>query len=211
MPRHNRQPRPGWECVFSNDRCPGTLCVSTGAAGEVQAYVARAGRQWCNHHETCRRDHSASGRNGHSNDRRGLYRELAAALAGRPRPSQEHADRGVHAHARPRASRANYARSPGARSVGAVTGDSSQDADVRGYELVEGADGVWTADGVQAGTTYALESRAMDVAATNGLSPFIAYGQTSVTMPAEPSTGQIDAGELVLQRAKPSAVRVEAK
>jgi hypothetical protein len=83
--------------------------------------------------------------------------------------------------------------------------------DVRGYELVEGADGVWTADGVQAGTTYALESRAMDVAATNGLSPFIAYGQTSVTIPAEPSTGQIDAGELVLQRAKPSAVRVEAK
>src|ERR1017187_8279948 len=83
--------------------------------------------------------------------------------------------------------------------------------DVRGYEFVEGTDGVWTADGVQAGTTDALESRAMDVAATNGFWVFIAYGQTSVTIPAEPSTGQIDAGELVLQRAKPSAVRVEAK
>jgi hypothetical protein len=83
--------------------------------------------------------------------------------------------------------------------------------DVRGYELVEGADGVWTADGVLPGTTYVLESRAVEEDATNGLPPFIAYGQMSVTIPVEPTTGQVDAGELVLQRAKPSAVRVGAK
>ena len=83
--------------------------------------------------------------------------------------------------------------------------------DLRGYELVEGADGVWTADGVLPGTTYVLEARAMDEPATNGVPPFMAYGQMSVPLPAEPSTGQFDAGELVLQRAKPSAARVEAK
>jgi hypothetical protein len=83
--------------------------------------------------------------------------------------------------------------------------------DVRGYELVEGADGVWTAEGVLPGSTYVLESRAVEAGATNGLPPFIAYDQTSVTIPVEPSTGQVDAGELVLQRANPSAVRVGAK
>ena len=83
--------------------------------------------------------------------------------------------------------------------------------DVRDYEFVEGADGVWTADGVMPGTNYVLESTAVEVAATNGLPPFMAYGQMSVTIPAEPPTGQFDAGELILQRAKPSAARVEAK
>jgi hypothetical protein len=83
--------------------------------------------------------------------------------------------------------------------------------EVRGYEFVEGADGVWTADGVLPGTTYVLESRAVEVATTNGFPPFVAYGQTSVTIPVEPSTGQMDVGELVLQRIKPSAARVEAK
>jgi hypothetical protein len=51
----------------------------------------------------------------------------------------------------------------------------------------------------------------VEVATTNGFPPFVAYGQTSVTIPVEPSTGQMDVGELVLQRIKPSAARVEAK
>ena len=84
-------------------------------------------------------------------------------------------------------------------------------ANVRVYEFVAGADGSWTADAVQAGATYTLVASAVDEAATNGLPPSMAYGRMSVTIPVDPSTGQIDAGELVLQRAKPSAVRVEAK
>ncbi len=73
---------------------------------------------------------------------------------------------------------------------------------VRGYEFVEGADGSWTADAVPAGATYSLEARAVDEVATNGLPPFLAYGQMSVTIPAAPYTGQFDAGELILRPAK---------
>jgi uncharacterized GH25 family protein len=82
---------------------------------------------------------------------------------------------------------------------------------IRGYEFAEGADGHWTADAVPAGTTYRLEARAMDETATNGLPPFIAYGQMTVTLPAEPPTGQFDAGELVLRRAKQSAAPAGAR
>lgn len=83
--------------------------------------------------------------------------------------------------------------------------------DVRGYEFVEGTDGSWTADAVPSGTTYRLEARAMDETATNGLPPFIAYGQMTVTLPAEPPTGQFDAGELILQRARQSAAPAGAR
>lgn len=83
--------------------------------------------------------------------------------------------------------------------------------DVRGYGFVEGADGSWTADAVQAGATYTLEARAVDETATNGLPPSIAYGRMSVTIPAEPSTGQFDAGELMLRPAGPSAARAGAR
>jgi hypothetical protein len=41
--------------------------------------------------------------------------------------------------------------------------------------------------------------------ATNSPPVLGAYGQMSVTIPAEPRTGQFDAGELVLRRAKQSA------
>jgi len=82
---------------------------------------------------------------------------------------------------------------------------------VRGYEIVEGADGSWTAEAVQAGATYVLEAVAGEGAATNGSSAIIAYGQTSVTLPSEPSTGQFDAGELVLRRAKQSAAPAGAR
>ena len=78
---------------------------------------------------------------------------------------------------------------------------------VRQYEFVERADGVWTAEGVQAGVSYLVEARAGDGAATNGAPP-IAYGRMSVTVPAEPVAGSIDAGELVLQRIKSAPVRV---
>ena len=83
--------------------------------------------------------------------------------------------------------------------------------DVRGYEFVEGADGSWTANAVTAGATYTLEARAMDETAANGLPPFIAYGQLTVTLPTEPPTRQFDAGELVLRRAKQSAAPAGAR
>jgi hypothetical protein len=77
----------------------------------------------------------------------------------------------------------------------------------RPYGFVEGADGVWTAEGVRAGADYVLRAAAGDRAATNG-SPPIAYGETSVTLPAEPASGTIDAGEVVLQGIKAVPVRV---
>ena len=80
--------------------------------------------------------------------------------------------------------------------------------DLRGYEFVEGADGNWTGEAVPAGATYTLEAMAMNETATNGLPPFSVYGRSSVTLPAQPPTGQFDAGELVLRRAGQSATLV---
>jgi hypothetical protein len=77
----------------------------------------------------------------------------------------------------------------------------------RHYEFVERADGVWTAEGVPAGAAYRLEAWARDKAATNGVPP-IAYGRMSVTVPAQPVTGTLDAGELVLQKVTSNPVRV---
>ena len=77
----------------------------------------------------------------------------------------------------------------------------------RQYQFVERADGVWTAEGVQAGAAYRVEAGVLDEAATNG-SPPIAYGRMSVTIPAEPATGSLDAGEVVLQRISSPPVRV---
>jgi hypothetical protein len=77
-------------------------------------------------------------------------------------------------------------------------------------DFVEGAGGSWTAEGVQAGASYLLEVMGQAEAATNGSLPVV-YGRMPVTIPAEPSNGQFDAGELVLQgvnsAAAPAVVR----
>ena len=71
---------------------------------------------------------------------------------------------------------------------------------VRNYELVEGPDGLWTSEAVPAGTVYVLGARVSDNSAPDAPTPPIATGAISVTIPAEPSTGQLDAGEIVLRR-----------
>jgi hypothetical protein len=68
----------------------------------------------------------------------------------------------------------------------------------RRIELLESADRVWTAEGVQPGADYALEAILIDEVATNAFAG-VAYGRASITVPANPPTGSIDAGELVLQ------------
>ena len=73
---------------------------------------------------------------------------------------------------------------------------------VRRCDFVEGADGSWTAEGVQAGVSYMLEAVAAAEGGTNG-SPPIGWGRMPVTIPAEPAMGSIDAGEVVLQSVKP--------
>lgn len=76
--------------------------------------------------------------------------------------------------------------------------------EVRSYMFVEGSDSSWTADAVPAGATYTLEAKVIMVeTATNGPPAPVAYGQMSVTIPAEPAAGQFDAGELVLRRVRP--------
>ncbi len=82
---------------------------------------------------------------------------------------------------------------------------------VRRCDFVQGADGSWTAEGAQAGTSYVLQATAGSEAATNRPPALIAYGQKSVTVPAEPATGSLDAGELVLERAKQPANGVGAR
>ncbi len=74
---------------------------------------------------------------------------------------------------------------------------------VRRYEFSEAAGGCWTAEGVQAGASYILRALVgQDRAATNGAVPPIAGGQIPVNIPAEPTTGEIDAGEVVLRAVK---------
>jgi protocatechuate 3,4-dioxygenase beta subunit len=79
--------------------------------------------------------------------------------------------------------------------------------DYRSYEFVEGAGGLWTAEPVQAGTAYTLEAMVGDGAATNGSPALVAYGQMSVTIPADPPTGQFDAGELLVQSVESAPAR----
>jgi hypothetical protein len=86
----------------------------------------------------------------------------------------------------------------------------AQRRDFRSFECVEGADGSWTADAVQAGATYTLEAWAVE-AATNGPPAVIAYGRMSVTVPADPPTGQFDASELILRRAAPPTAQAGAR
>ncbi len=80
----------------------------------------------------------------------------------------------------------------------------------RRYELVESAEGVWTAEGVQPGADYALEATLMDEVATNVLAG-VAFGRAPVTVPADPATGSIDAGELVLQPPGPGALGIPSR
>ena len=68
----------------------------------------------------------------------------------------------------------------------------------RRYDFVEGADGSWLAESVQAGLDYTLEANAWDESATNG-APVIAEGELPVSVPAAPATGSMDAGEVVLR------------
>jgi hypothetical protein len=81
---------------------------------------------------------------------------------------------------------------------------------VQRCNFVEGADGSWTAENAQAGTTYVLEAIAADAAATNGAPP-IAWGRLSVTIPAKPASGSFDAGEVTLGPVRAAAVRMEPR
>jgi hypothetical protein len=77
-----------------------------------------------------------------------------------------------------------------------------QVGDILRCDFVARADGIWTAEAAQAGTSYVLEARA---GPTNG-KPAIAYGQVPVSVPAEPATGILDVGEVILQTARTTPV-----
>jgi len=104
---------------------------------------------------------------------------------------------------------ASIAQDPQALAHGAQSPETQvQLRDVRSYEFVEGADDSWTADAVQAGATYLLEARAAEETTTNSPRVLVAYGQMSVTIPAEPLTGAFDAGAVVLQSIQSSSSQV---